>query len=51
MKNEKSIQCLRDDVERACLMYEKLKEDSTYVEVQYELLVDELKDELYRIRY
>ena len=51
MKNEKSIQDLRDDVERAYLMYEKLKEDSTYVEVQYELLVDEFKDELYRIRY
>ena len=32
-------------------MYENFQEDSTYVEVQYELLVDELKDELCRSRY
>ena len=50
-KNEKLIKDLREDVEKACSMYEELQEESAHVEVEYELLVDELKDELCRIRH
>ena len=32
-------------------MHEELQEESACVEVECELLVDELKDELFRIRY
>ena len=50
-KNEKSIQDLRDDAEKACLMHETLRDESTCVEVQHELLVDKSKDELCRIKH
>ena len=39
------------DVEKACVVYEKLKEDSVYTKVMYEMLVDNLKDELFRVMH
>ena len=42
----KLIQELRGDVEKACVMYEKLQKDSVHTEVRCEVLVDNSKDEL-----
>ena len=46
----KLIKDWREDVEKACSMCEELQEESVHAEVEYELLVDESKDELFRIR-
>ena len=51
-KECKAVECasvqlvkeLTGDVEKACVMYEKLKEDRIYTEVMYETLVDNLKE-------
>ena len=47
-----TIQLVKDsqgDVERACVMYEKLQEDSVCAEVTQDFLVQNLKDELCRV--
>ena len=50
-KHEKLVQDLRDDTEKSFLMHKKLQDESTYVEAQHELLVDDSKDELFRIKH
>ena len=42
------VTCLKGNVERACVMHEKLQEDSVHTEVMHETLVDNLKDDLCR---
>ena len=43
------VKDLKGDVEKAFVMYEKLKEDSVYTKVMCETLVDNLKDEICRV--
>ena len=40
---------LKGNINRACVMCEKLQEDSSHTEVMHETLVENLKDELCRV--
>lgn len=40
------VKDLKGDVERACVMCEKLQEDCVCTEVRYEVSVDNIKDNL-----
>ena len=56
-KERKEVECasvqlakyLKGDVEKSCVMCEKLKEDSICTEAIHEVLVENLKDELCRV--
>ena len=58
-KEWKAVECasvqlvkdLKDDIEKSCVMHEKLKEDSFCTEVMHETLVDNLKDEICRATF
>ena len=45
------IKKLKGDVEKACAMCENLQKDSIYTEVRHETLLENLKDELFRVMH